>query len=110
MKLGILNEDLLSDTPVTNGLPAPSRDATTLHLRILMTRKRRTRQHIIADLSVNHIERFVLLNGYSTERVNCDYGIDLIIFTYDANGEIENGQIFVQLLVTSRKFYNSYRE
>ena len=28
-------------------------------------RKQRTRSHIIADLSVNYVERFVLLNGDS---------------------------------------------
>ncbi|MGV0024007.1 DUF4365 domain-containing protein [Phormidesmis priestleyi] len=65
-----------------------------------MTKKRRTRQHIIANLSENHVERFVLLCGYSSERISYDYGIDLIIFTYDLNGEIENGQIFVQLKAT----------
>ncbi|KAM3107012.1 DUF4365 domain-containing protein [Phormidesmis sp. 146-33] len=55
---------------------------------------------IIANLSENYVERFVLLCGYSCERITYDYGIDLIIFTYDSNGEIENGQIFVQLKAT----------
>jgi len=58
-----------------------------------MVKKKRPREHIIADLSVNHVERYVLLCGYSVERVEYDYGFDLVIFTYDANGEIENGQI-----------------
>lgn len=62
-----------------------------------MTRKRRTRQHIIADLSVNHVERFVLLAGFSVERIENDYGIDLNLYTYDNAGEIENGTIFIQL-------------
>jgi hypothetical protein len=48
-------------------------------------KKKRPRQHIIADLSINHVERYVLLCGYSVERVEHDYGIDLVIFTYDAN-------------------------
>lgn len=65
-----------------------------------MAKKKRPREHIIADLSVNHVERFVLLCGYSVERVEYDYGFDLVIFTYDANGEIENGQIYVQLKAT----------
>jgi hypothetical protein len=65
-----------------------------------MAKKKRPREHIIADLSVNHVERYVLLCGYSVERVEYDYGFDLVIFTYDANGEIENGQIYVQLKAT----------
>ena len=60
-------------------------------------RKRRTREHIIADLGVNYIERFVLLCGFSVERVEKDYGYDLIMFTYDGNGEIENGQVYIQV-------------
>ncbi|UBF24533.1 DUF4365 domain-containing protein [Kovacikia minuta CCNUW1] len=63
-------------------------------------KKKRTRQPIIADLSVNHVERYVLSCGYSVERVEYDYGIDLVIFTYSASGEIENGQIYVQLKAT----------
>jgi hypothetical protein len=65
-----------------------------------LVKKKRPRQHIIADLSVNHVERYVLLCGYSAERIEHDYGVDLVIFTYDANGEIENGQIYVQLKAT----------
>lgn len=65
-----------------------------------MVRKRRTRQHIIADLSVNFVERAVLQCGYSAERISQDYGIDLYISTYDSNGEIENGIICVQLKAT----------
>lgn len=65
-----------------------------------MVKKKRTRQHIIADLSVNHVERYVLLCGYSAERVEHDYGFDLVISTYDRNGEIENGYIYAQLKAT----------
>ena len=65
-----------------------------------MVKKRRTRQHIIADLCVNHVERYVLLCGYSAERVEHDYGFDLVISTYDRNGEIENGYIYAQLKAT----------
>ncbi|MUG95947.1 DUF4365 domain-containing protein [Scytonema sp. UIC 10036] len=65
-----------------------------------MLRKKRPREHIIADLSVNYVERYIFLCGYSVERVEYDYGYDLIIFTYDAEGEIENGQIYIQLKAT----------
>lgn len=67
-----------------------------------MTRKRRTRAHIIEDLSINHVERFVFQCGFSTERVIRDYGIDLILFTYDAQGEVENGWITLQLKATDK--------
>ncbi len=66
-----------------------------------MPRKKRPREHIIADLSVNFVERYIFLCGYSVERIEYDYGYDLQIFTYDENGEIENGQIYVQLKATS---------
>ena len=65
-----------------------------------MPRKRRTRQHVIAELSVNHVERCALLCGFSVERIEHDYGIDLVLFTYDGNGEIENGQVFLRLKAT----------
>ena len=65
-----------------------------------MPRKRRTREHVIADLSVNHFERWALLCGYSVERIEHDYGIDLMLFTYSEGGEIEIGQIYVQLKAT----------
>jgi Domain of unknown function (DUF4365) len=65
-----------------------------------MPRKRRTRQHIIADLSINHVERFILRCGYSAERITYDYGTDLNISTYNTSGEIENGAIYVQVKAT----------
>ncbi len=66
-----------------------------------MPRKKRPREHVIADLSVNFVERYIFLCGYSVERIEYDYGYDLQIFTYDENGEIENGQIYVQLKATN---------
>jgi hypothetical protein len=63
-------------------------------------RKRRTREHVIADLGVNHVERQALLCGFSVERVAHDYGIDLIVLTYDDAGEVERGPIFLQVKAT----------
>jgi hypothetical protein len=65
-----------------------------------MMRKQRTRSHIIADLSVNHVERHILLCGHIAERVTHDYGVDLVLWTFDSNGEIETGQVFLQLKAT----------
>lgn len=65
-------------------------------------RKTRTREHVIADLAVNHVERLILLCGYSVERVAHDYGIDLVMFTYNLRGEAESGRILLQVKATDR--------
>ncbi|MCI0641801.1 MAG: DUF4365 domain-containing protein [Gemmataceae bacterium] len=65
-------------------------------------RKRRTREHVIADLSVNFVERQALLCGYTVERIVHDYGIDLEIFVFNQRGEIQEGKILVQLKATAR--------
>src|SRR5262249_51160666 len=63
-------------------------------------RKRRTREHVIADLSVNHVERFVLRCGHTVERRWHDYGFDLRLTTYNERGEFESGDILMQLKAT----------
>lgn len=63
-------------------------------------RKRRTREHVIADLSVNHVERLVLRCGWTAERTRHDYGTDLFMETYSALGEVQNGRIAFQLKAT----------
>jgi hypothetical protein len=65
-------------------------------------RKRRTREHIIADMSANHVERHALLCGYSVERVFHDYGVDLLLYTYNAQGEVENEMVRIQLKATDK--------
>jgi hypothetical protein len=63
----------------------------------LPQRKRRTRAHVIAEMSANHFERQALLCGFSVERIRYDYGIDLVMTTYDHTGEVQNGQVLIQL-------------
>lgn len=63
-------------------------------------RKRRTREHVLADLSVNYVERQALLCNYSVERFLHDYGIDLLISTYTSSGEYENGEVRIQVKAT----------
>lgn len=63
-------------------------------------RKRRTRQHVIADLSVNHVERLILRCGWAAQRMSPDYGIDLYMETYGENGEVENDGVWFQLKAT----------
>lgn len=60
-------------------------------------RKRRTRQHVIADLSVHHVEGFVLEEGHTVQRLSSDYGYDLVMFTCDEQGYVEPGFAFLQL-------------
>jgi hypothetical protein len=60
-------------------------------------KKQRTRKHIIEDLGLNYVERQFLLAGHSVQRIYRDYGYDANVFTYNINGEIENGMILIQL-------------
>jgi hypothetical protein len=62
--------------------------------------KRRTRGHIIAALSVNAVERSFLRKGHMVVPTREDYGIDLIASTYDQDGFIEPGSIYIQLKAT----------
>jgi len=65
-------------------------------------KKRRTREHVIADLGVNYVQRHILSNGHSSEVVLHDYGIDLLMFTYNEFGEIENGHVEIQIKSTDK--------
>jgi hypothetical protein len=65
-------------------------------------RKQRTRPHVIAGLSESHLDQHVHECGYTIEHVRKDYGYDAFIFTFDDNGGIENGLIYVQLKATDK--------
>src|SRR5262245_14675495 len=65
-------------------------------------RKCRTREHVIADLSANYVEKQALLCGFTAERVRLDYGIDLVVRTFNKQGEVENGWLQFQLKATDR--------
>jgi Domain of unknown function (DUF4365) len=65
-------------------------------------RKRRTREHVLADLSANHVEKQGLLCGFAVERVRLDYGIDLTVQTFNRRGEVESSRILFQLKATDR--------
>jgi hypothetical protein len=65
-----------------------------------LLRKLRTREHVLADLSRNHLERHVLLSGAVVERPYWDYGYDLMMTSFNERGEIEAGNIFFQLKAT----------
>ena len=64
-------------------------------------KKLRTRQHIIEDLGLNHIERQILLSGNILRRdMKEDYGYDSVIDTFDEQGQVDNLSFMVQLKST----------
>src|SRR5437764_6010392 len=65
-------------------------------------RKQRTREHVIADLSVHHVEGFILEEGHTAQRLEKDYGYDLLLFTYDEEGYAEPGLVSLQLKAEER--------
>ncbi len=64
------------------------------------TGKQRTREHVIADLSVNFVERLVLKCGFVARRLVPDYGYDLQLDTFDEQGRLEDESILLQLKAT----------
>lgn len=68
----------------------------------MIPRKRRTREHIIADQSINHLERFIIDAGHVAERVDKDYGYDLLMMTFDGDGYAEPGLLLFQVKASER--------
>ena len=54
-------------------------------------RPRRTREHINASKSHNYIEKFFVDKGHTVDRPGADYGYDVLVNTYDAEGYAESG-------------------
>lgn len=63
-------------------------------------RKRRTREHVLEDLSENHLERLILLAGHVLRRPKRDYGVDVTMFHFADDGTIESGEVRFQLKAT----------
>ena len=68
-------------------------------------RKRRTREHIIADLSVNYVERLVLKCGFVLNRFIFDYGHDLYVKTFNEDGEVEANNCLIQMKASDAPAY-----
>jgi hypothetical protein len=86
-----------------HGLPrAGEGDRCMARRRNVSERKRRTREHVLADLSANYVEKQGLLCGFAIERVRLDYGIDLTVQTFNRRGEVESSRILFQLKATDR--------
>lgn len=74
-----------------------------------MERPTRTREHWLADLSINYVERFILRQGHSAQRVQYDYGYDLFMQTFDYGGDAarkqgtyEGGLVYFQFKATHK--------
>jgi hypothetical protein len=68
--------------------------------RLPHERKLRTREHVLADLGVNYVERQILLRGFAVFLPSTDYGIDLAMATFTENGEVESGHVQFQIKAT----------
>jgi hypothetical protein len=69
-------------------------------------RPRRTREHIIASQSVNYVEGIIIDRGHTAEKTFNDYGIDLLVNTYDAEGYLDGGEAKIQIKASDRPRYN----
>jgi hypothetical protein len=49
---------------------------------------------------VNHVERDGLLAGHTLERFWSEYGLDLLVHTHSAEGELENGSVAMEIKAT----------
>lgn len=66
-------------------------------------RKQRTRQHVLADLSINHLERCIFRCGYARILTHgSDYGLDLFMWTCATDGQMDNGEVKFQVKATDR--------
>jgi hypothetical protein len=70
-------------------------------------RPERTREHYIEALSRNYVERLILIQGHTVDEPKSDYGYDIVMTTFDykgdvefRSGELENGNVFLQLKAT----------
>jgi hypothetical protein len=75
-------------------------EKTVARKRQPQERKLRTREHVLADLGVNYVERQILRRGFAGNRLDTDYGIDLLMLTYSDAGEVESGHVLFQVKAT----------
>jgi Domain of unknown function (DUF4365) len=64
--------------------------------------KKRTREHVIADLSVVHVQYFIANAGFSSEATSKDYGYDLSVNTFDREGLLEPLSILIQFKASEK--------
>jgi hypothetical protein len=57
---------------------------------------------VLDDLSANYVEKQALMCSFSAQRVQRDYGIDLLVETFNRRGEVQAGWLLFQLKATDR--------
>jgi hypothetical protein len=57
---------------------------------------------VIAAQSINYVERFIIEEGHTAERLASDYGYDLVLYTYDEDGFAEEGAVYLQLKASEK--------
>jgi hypothetical protein len=83
-------------------LPQAAREGSALPKKPNTQGKTRTREHVLEDLSVNHVEKWIFRTGFSVERIFRDFGLDLLMTTYNERGEVEPGRVVFQVKATDR--------
>jgi Domain of unknown function (DUF4365) len=68
----------------------------------MAARKKRTTEHVIADMSLHYLAYLIAKAGFTFEATRADYGYDGFVITFDADGEVENGLVYVQLKATNK--------
>lgn len=71
-------------------------------MKFMAPHKRRTAQHVIADLAVHFVQGFILEEGHTFEEFRRDYGYDLMMTTFDAAGYAEPGRVYFQVKSTEK--------
>lgn len=61
---------------------------------------KRSRTHVIADLSVNCVEYHIVKSGFTLEVDRADYGYDGSMQIFDSRGHFESGYCYIQLKAT----------
>lgn len=57
---------------------------------------------MIAAQSVDYVERFIFDAGHTVQRVEYDYGYDLLVSTFDEEGYEEPGLVYVQVKASEK--------
>lgn len=67
-------------------------------------RKQRTREHVIASMSLNYVESLILPELHSFKKIDGseDYGFDAFVSTHDENGFVESGTYWLQFKATDK--------
>lgn len=73
-------------------------------------RPQTTREHVIASLSRNYVERFFIDRGHTVGYPADDYGYDALVNTFDIQGFAESGEILIQLKASDHLTYSARRD